>query len=231
MVRLAKREVFIFTRATLITRCSIFGCGSRVYLLLFAILGQETHVADIGEEESLVDGDDGGVLVGGGVGGALVGVLFPPHVRLAALLLIVLLFHFLLPLLVVVPITFTCIWTFCNEMTGLTTPVAHPLGVGLVVFPPPLLEDLAEALDDERYFLVVEVGGIDWKPTWRRLLLFFRRFECDGLHLGCRGGALLQVDNVFGVFDHKFKAHKLTNYLLGRHLFVSRIPPPILMAL
>jgi hypothetical protein len=35
---------------------------------------------------------------------------------------------------------------------------------------------------------------------------------------------LLQVDNVFGVFDHKFKAHKLANYLLGRHLFISRIP-------
>jgi hypothetical protein len=28
----------------------------------------------------------------------------------------------------------------------------------------------------------------------------------------------------FGVFDHKFKAHKLANYLLGRHLFISRIP-------
>jgi hypothetical protein len=34
---------------------------------------------------------------------------------------------------------------------------------------------------------------------------------------------LLQVDNVFGVFDHKFKAHKLVNYLLGRHLFISWI--------
>jgi hypothetical protein len=38
---------------------------------------------------------------------------------------------------------------------------------------------------------------------------FFRCFECNGLHLGCEGGALLQVDNVFGVFDHKFKAQKL----------------------
>jgi hypothetical protein len=94
-------------------------------------------VADIGEEKSLVDGDDGGVLIGGGVGGALVGVPFLPHVCLAALLLVeLLLFHFLLPLLVVVPITFTCIWTFCNEMIGLTTPVAHPFGAGLVVFPP-----------------------------------------------------------------------------------------------
>jgi hypothetical protein len=88
-------------------------------------------------------------------------------------------------------------------MTGLTTPVAHLLGAGLVVLPSPLLEDLAEALDDERHFLVVELGGVDWKPTWcRLLLLLFHCFECDGLHLGCRGGALLQVDNVFGVFDH-----------------------------
>jgi hypothetical protein len=50
-------------------------------------------------------------------------------------------------------------------MTGLTTPVAHLLGVGLVVLPSPLLEDLAEALDDERHFLVVELRGVDWKPT------------------------------------------------------------------
>jgi hypothetical protein len=57
----------------------------------------------------------------------------------------------------------------------------------------------------------------------RLFLLFFRCFECDGLHLGCGGGALLQVDNVFGVFDHKFKAHKLSNYFLRRHLFISRI--------
>jgi hypothetical protein len=28
-----------------------------------------------------------------------------------------------------------------------------------------LLEDLAEALDDERHFLVVELGGIDGEPT------------------------------------------------------------------
>jgi hypothetical protein len=110
-------------------------------------------------------------------------------------------------------------------MTGLTTPVAHPFGAGLVVLPLPLLEDLAEALDDERHFLVVELGGVDWKPTWcSLLLLLFCCLECNRLHLGCGGGALLQVDNVFGVFDHKFKAHKLVNYLLGRHLFIYRIP-------
>jgi hypothetical protein len=57
----------------------------------------------------------------------------------------------------------------------------------------------------------------------RLLLLFFHCLECNRLHLGCGDSALLQVDNVFGVFDHKFKAHKLANYLLGRHLFISRI--------
>jgi hypothetical protein len=178
-------------------------------------------VANVGDDEAFVDGDVGGVLVGGGVGGALVGVPFPPHVCLATLLLVVpFLLHFLLPLLVVVPVTLTCIWTFCNEMTELTTPIAYPFRARLVVLPPPLLEDLTKALNDKSHLLVVKLGGVDWKPTWcRLLLLFFRYFECNGLHLGCRGGALLQVDNVFGVFDHKFKAHKLANHLLERHLF------------
>ena len=71
-------------------------------------------------------------------------------------------------------------------MTGLTTLVAHPFGIGFVILPLPLLEDLAKALDDERHFLVVELGGIDGDPTWCRVLLFFfRLLECDGLHLGC----------------------------------------------
>jgi hypothetical protein len=156
-------------------------------------------VADVGEEEALVDGDVGGVLVGG----TLVGVSFPAYVGIVALLLVVPLLLLLLPLLVVVPVTITRNRTFSNKVTGLTTPVAHLLRVRFVVLPSPLLEDLAEALDDERHLLVVKLGGIDWKPTWcRLLLLFFRCFECDGLHLGCRGGALLQVDDVFGVFDH-----------------------------
>jgi hypothetical protein len=93
-----------------------------MYLLLFAVLSHETLVANVGEEEAFVDGDVGGVFIGGGVSGAFVGDPFPPHVRLATLPLVVpFLFHFLIPLLVVVPVTFTCIWTFCNEMTGYHT--------------------------------------------------------------------------------------------------------------
>jgi hypothetical protein len=100
-------------------------------------------------------------------------------------------------------------------VTGITTPVAHPLGTGFVVLPLPLLEDLLKPLDDKSHLLVVELGGIDWESTWCRLfLLFFRCFECNRLHLGCGGDALLQVNNVFGVFDHKFKVHKLANDLL-----------------
>ena len=50
-------------------------------------------------------------------------------------------------------------------MTGLTTLVANLLGAGLVILPPPLLEDWAEALDDERHFLIVELGGVNGEPT------------------------------------------------------------------
>jgi hypothetical protein len=135
-----------------------------VYLLL-VVLSHETLVADIGEEEAFVDGDVGGVLVEGGVGGALVGVPFPTYVGITTLRLVVSLLLLLLPFLVVVPITSTRNWTFCNKVTGLTTPVAHLLGAGLVVFPPPLFEDLAEALYYERHFFVVKLGGVDWKPT------------------------------------------------------------------
>jgi hypothetical protein len=44
-------------------------------------------------------------------------------------------------------------------VTGLTTLVANLLGAGFVILPPPLLEDLVKALDDEGHFLVVELGG------------------------------------------------------------------------
>jgi hypothetical protein len=133
-----------------------------LYLLLFAVLCHEALVADVGEEKTLVDSDVGGILVGG-VGGAFVGVTFPTHVGIAALLHVVPLL--LLPLLVVVPVTITRHRAFSDKMTGLTTFVAHTLGAGFVVLPPPLLEDLVEALDDECHLLIVELGGVDGEPT------------------------------------------------------------------
>jgi hypothetical protein len=102
-------------------------------------------VADVVKEKSLVDGDVDGVLVRGGVGGGLVGVSFPPHVRLAALLLVVSV-RLLLPFFVFVLVTFTRIRTFSYKVTRLTTPVAQPFGAGFVVLPPSLFEDLAKAL-------------------------------------------------------------------------------------
>ena len=86
--------------------------------------------------------------------------------RFATLLLTVISFllHLLLPFLVIVPVTVTCIWTFSNKVTGLTTPVAHPLGTGLVVLHLPLFEDLTKALNDTSHLLVVELGGVDWEP-------------------------------------------------------------------
>jgi hypothetical protein len=50
-------------------------------------------------------------------------------------------------------------------VTGLTTLVAHFLGAEFVVLPPPLLEDLTEALDDERHLLIVELRGVDGLST------------------------------------------------------------------
>jgi hypothetical protein len=84
---------------------------------------------------------------------------------IAALLLIVFLLLLLPPLLVVVPVTITRHRTFSDKMIGLTTLVAHPFGMGLLVSPLPLLEDLAKALDNERHLLVVELGGVDGEPT------------------------------------------------------------------
>jgi hypothetical protein len=122
-------------------------------------------VANVGEEKSLVDGDVGDILIGGGVGGAYVGVPFPKHVGITALLLVVFLLLLLPPLLVVVSVTITRQRAFSDKMTGLTTFVANPFEARFVVLPPPLLEDLAEALDDEHHFFVVELGGVDGEPT------------------------------------------------------------------
>jgi hypothetical protein len=121
-----------------------------MYLLLIVVLSHEAFVADVGEEKALVDDDVGGVLVGGRVGGALIRIPFPPHVCFATLVLVVsLLLHLLLPFLVVVPVTVTRIWTFCYKVTRLTTPIAHPLGTGLVVLLLPLFENLSKALNDK----------------------------------------------------------------------------------
>jgi hypothetical protein len=121
-------------------------------------------VVDVREEEALVDGDVGGILVGGGVGGAraLVGVPFPTYVGIAALLL---------PLLVVVPVTFTRDRTFSNKVTGLTTPVAHLLGVGFVVFSLPCLR------------------------IWRKLLMMSAISSLSSLEASI--GSLLDVDSTF----------------------------------
>jgi hypothetical protein len=86
-------------------------------------------------------------------------------VGIAALFLVVSLLIILLPSLVVAPITVTRNRTFCYKVTGFTTLVANLLGAGFVILPPPLFEDLAEALDDERHLLIVELGGVDGEPT------------------------------------------------------------------
>ena len=141
---------------------------------------------------------------------------------IAALLLVVLLLLLSSPLLVVAAVTVTRYRTFSNKMTGLTTFVANLLGAGLVVFPSPLFEDLAEALDDERHLLIVKLGGVDWLSTWCRLLLpFLRRLKCHRLCFG-RGGFVKLVD-FLGAFDHAFKAHKIPDNFLGGHLSISRI--------
>jgi hypothetical protein len=145
-----------------------------MYLLPFAILSHEAFVADVGEEKAFVEGHVGGVLVVGGDGGALVGVPFPPHVCLATLLLVVVsfLFHLILPFLVIISITVTCVWTFSYKVTELTTPVASPLRMGFVVLPLCFLEDLSETLDDKSHLLIVDLGGINWESTWCRLFFF-----------------------------------------------------------
>jgi hypothetical protein len=151
-------------------------------------------VANVGEEKSLGDGDVGGVLVIGGVARAFVGVPLATNMGIATLFLVVPLLLLSSPLLVVTPVTVTRNRTFSYKVTGLTTFVANLLGAGLVIFPPPLFEDLAEALDDERHFLVVELGGVDGCSTrCRLLLLLLRRLECDRLCFG-HGGAIKLID-------------------------------------
>jgi hypothetical protein len=42
-------------------------------------------------------------------------------------------------------------------VTGLTTSVANPLGVGCVLLPRPWLEDLPEALNEKSYLIIVKL--------------------------------------------------------------------------
>jgi hypothetical protein len=84
---------------------------------------------------------------------------------IAALLLVVPLLFLSSPLLVITLVTVTRDKTFSYKVSGLTTFVTNLLGAGFVILPPPLFEDLAEALDDERHFLIVELGGVDWLST------------------------------------------------------------------
>jgi hypothetical protein len=153
--------------------------------LSFVLFGHEALVADFGEEKTIINGDVGGILVRG-VGGALVGVSFPPNMRLVALLLMVefLLLYLLLFLLVIVPVTITSIWTFCNIVIGLTTPIANPLGMGFVVLSLQLIEDLPKALDNEGHLPIIKLGYINLGPlAWCDFLLFLCCLECNGLRL------------------------------------------------
>ena len=77
-------------------------------------------------------------------------------------------------------------------MIGLTTLVANLLGTGFVVSPLPLLEDLTEALDDERHLLIIELGGVDGDPTRCRVFfLLLHCLECNPIN--CSQEAYWQV--------------------------------------
>jgi hypothetical protein len=172
-----------------------------MYLLLLAILCYETFVAEAGEEEAFVDGSVGSVLVRGGVGGALVGVPFPAHVRIAVLLLVVSLLFLLLPFLVFVPVTFTRNWAFSNKVSGLATSVTHTFGAGLVVLPLLCLGIW------RKLFMMSAISSLSSLEVSIGSLLEVDSFSSSvalnaTVALGCGGGALLRVDNVFGVFDH-----------------------------
>ena len=58
-------------------------------------------------------------------------------------------------------------------MIELTTTVATPLGMWLVVLALPLLEDLPEAFNNEGRLLIIKLRGVYWKPhAWSGLFLF-----------------------------------------------------------
>src|SRR5688500_13999143 len=139
---------------------------------------------------------------------------------IAALLLVIPLLFLSSPLLVVTSVTVTRYRTFSNKMTALTTLVANLLGAGLAVFPPPLFEELADALDDERHFLIVELGGVYWLSTWCRLLLLLLRcLECNGLGFGW----VAKLVDFPRAFYHALKTYKMPDNFVGGHFSISRI--------
>jgi hypothetical protein len=83
------------------------------------------------------------------------------NVEVISLSVVFLLLHILLPFLVAVAITITCIWTFSNIVTRLTTPVANPHGVRFVVLPLLLLDDLPGTLNNKSHLLIVKLRGIN----------------------------------------------------------------------
>jgi hypothetical protein len=141
-------------------------------------------VVDVGEEDALVDGDGRDILIVR-VGGALVRVPFLANMGFLSLLMEEFLLLHLIPLLVFVPVIIACIWTFCNIMAELTTTIANPLHMGLVIFPLSCLEDFSEAFDDEGHFLIIKLGRVDWESlSWGSFpLLLACCLEGNGLWL------------------------------------------------
>jgi hypothetical protein len=111
------------------------------------------------EGDALVDGDGGDVLIVG-VGGALVEVPLFANMGFTTLLVeYFFLLHLLLSFFAFVLVIITCILTFCNIMTRLTTFAENPFHMGFVVLPFSTLQYLLEALDDEAISLSSSLDG------------------------------------------------------------------------
>jgi hypothetical protein len=140
-------------------------------------------------------------------------ILFLPNMCLTTLLLVetFLLMHPLLPLLDFVPITITSIWTFYNIVTRLTTMLENPLPMWRVVLDLSLLEDFPETFDDECHIIIVELGGVKWKPlAWSSPLLLFRRLEG---HTTCGSGVEVFPWAMFSIcLEPLTISSKLTNF-------------------
>jgi hypothetical protein len=108
-------------------------------------------------------------------------------------------------------------------MTGLTTMIANPLCMGLVIFPLSCLEDLQEAFDDEGPLLIVKLKGDDWESlAWGSFLLLTWRLEGSDLWLDGADVVLTQVLDKFEVINHHLMAKELVEYFLGSYHLVHR---------